>query len=80
MDNPHPNNPLHGITLKQILTELVDDLGWEKLGRYIKIRCFQFEPTLNSSLNYLRKTPWAREKVETLYLKLKARKQASDGS
>ena len=71
----HSNNPLQGITLKQILTELVDDLGWEKLGQYIKIRCFQNNPTIKSSLTFLRKTPWARTKVENLYLTLKARAQ-----
>lgn len=74
MDNAQPHNPLHGITLKQMMTELVADLGWEKLGKYIKIRCFQHNPTINSSLKFLRDTPWARTKVEELYLKLKARK------
>jgi uncharacterized protein (DUF2132 family) len=69
----HSNNPLQGITLKQILTELVDDLGWEKLGIYINIRCFQNNPSIKSSLAFLRKTPWARTKVENLYLTLKAR-------
>lgn len=78
MDNPQPHNPLHGITLKQILTELVADLGWVKLGLYIKIRCFQKNPSINSSLKFLRETPWARTKVEELYLKLKARNK-SDG-
>ncbi len=69
----HPNNPLQGITLKQIVTELVDDLGWEKLGTYVKIRCFTHNPSIKSSLTFLRKTPWARTKVENLYLTLKAR-------
>lgn len=74
MDNLHQNNPLQGITLEQILTELVADLGWEKMGLYINIRCFQKDPSIKSSLAFLRKTPWARTKVETLYLKLKTRK------
>lgn len=71
----HSKNPLQGITLQQILTELVDDLGWEKLGKYIKVRCFQHDPSIKSSLTFLRKTPWARTKVENLYLTLKARSQ-----
>ncbi len=71
----HSKNPLQGITLQQILTELVEDLGWEKLGKYIKIRCFQNDPSIKSSLAFLRKTPWARTKVENLYLTLKARSQ-----
>ena len=74
MDNPHKNNPLHGITLEQILIELEADLGWEKLGKYIDIRCFNDNPSIKSSLTFLRKTPWARTKVEALYLKLKTRK------
>ena len=64
-----PNNPLHGITLKAILNFLVDKYGWEELGSRINIRCFNYEPFINSSLKFLRKTPWAREKVEKLYLK-----------
>ncbi|GAB3331708.1 hypothetical protein GCM10027429_10330 [Marivirga atlantica] len=64
-----PNNPLHGITLKAILNFLVDKYGWEELGSRINIRCFNYEPSINSSLKFLRKTPWAREKVEKLYLK-----------
>lgn len=76
MDNPHPKNPLQGVKLEQILTELVDDLGWPKLGKYIRIRCFQEDPSIPSSLVFLRKTPWARAKVEALYLKLKARQQS----
>jgi uncharacterized protein (DUF2132 family) len=63
-----PNNPLHGITLKAILNFLVDKYGWEELGSRINIRCFNYEPSINSSLKFLRKTPWAREKVEKLYL------------
>lgn len=63
------NNPLHGITLEGILNELVARHGWEKLGKEINIRCFQKDPSVASSLKFLRKTPWARAKVEALYLK-----------
>lgn len=62
-------DPLHGITLKTIVTKLVEEYGFEELGRRIKINCFISEPSINSSLKFLRKTPWAREKVEALYLK-----------
>ena len=62
------NNPLHGITLERLLTELVDQFGWEKLGQWIDIRCFQNNPSIKSSLTFLRKTPWARTKVEQMYL------------
>ena len=61
-------NPLHGVTLEQMLTELVAHFGWDQLGREIAIRCFTSEPSIASSLKFLRKTPWAREKVESLYL------------
>lgn len=60
---------LHGITLKEILTELVERHGWEELGRRIKINCFSKDPSFNSSLKFLRKTSWARTKVENLYLR-----------
>lgn len=63
------NNPLHGITLENMLNELVARYGWEKLGKQITIRCFQQDPSISSSLKFLRKTPWARAKVEALYLK-----------
>ncbi len=66
---PQRKNPLHGITLEMILVHLVDRYGWEQLGRRISIRCFTHEPSIKSSLKFLRKTPWAREKVETLYLR-----------
>lgn len=64
-----PNNPLHGIKLADILEHLVAKYGWEYLGRTIKIRCFTNDPSIKSSLKFLRRTPWAREKVEQLYLK-----------
>ena len=67
MDNQQ-NNPLHGISLKTLLTELVDDYGWEKLGQMIDIRCFNHDPSITSSLKFLRRTPWARTKVEDLYI------------
>jgi len=63
-----PGNPLHGVTLEAIVTALADHYGWEDLGRRINIRCFTSEPSVASSLKFLRKTPWAREKVESLYL------------
>lgn len=63
-----PRNPLHGLTLEAIVTALVAHYGWEDLGRRIPVRCFTSEPSVSSSLKFLRKTPWAREKVEGLYL------------
>lgn len=63
-------DPLHGITLKAIVTELEERLGWEELGKHINIKCFTNDPSVNSSLKFLRKTPWARDKVEALYLKV----------
>lgn len=61
-------NPLHGVTLEAMLVALVDHFGWPGLGQRIPVRCFQSEPSVASSLKFLRKTPWAREKVESLYL------------
>jgi uncharacterized protein (DUF2132 family) len=61
-------DPLHGITLKMMVTQLEEKYGWEELGRRIKIKCFTHDPSLTSSLKFLRKTPWARKKVETLYV------------
>ena len=61
-------NPLHGITLEAMVVGLADYFGWDELGRQIPIRCFQIDPSVSSSLKFLRKTPWAREKVESLYL------------
>ncbi len=63
-----PKNPLHCMTLEKIVTELADYYGWEGLGDRINIRCFTHDPSVGSSLKFLRKTPWAREKVESLYL------------
>ncbi len=65
-------DPLHGVTLEQILTELVAHHGWEELGARVDIRCFNFDPSISSSLKFLRKTPWARAKVEQLYVTLKS--------
>jgi uncharacterized protein (DUF2132 family) len=64
-----PNNPLHGITLEMILTHLVQQYGWAELSKRIPIRCFYNEPSIQSSLKFLRRTPWARKSVEDLYLK-----------
>ncbi|MDH5371251.1 MAG: VF530 family protein [Gammaproteobacteria bacterium] len=66
--NERKQDPLHGITLKMIVTQLEQQYGWEELGRRIKIKCFTNDPSINSTLKFLRKTPWAREKVEALYL------------
>jgi uncharacterized protein (DUF2132 family) len=63
-----PRNPLHGLTLEAIVTALSEEYGWEGLDARIPLRCFAFEPSVKSSLKFLRKTPWAREKVEGLYL------------
>jgi uncharacterized protein (DUF2132 family) len=64
---PQPNNLLHGLTLEAILTDLVTYVGWEKMAEKIPVRCFTFEPSIKSSLAFLRKTPWARKKVEVMY-------------
>ncbi|OYX27673.1 MAG: hypothetical protein B7Z06_03780 [Flavobacteriales bacterium 32-35-8] len=65
-----PNNPLHGITLEQIINDLVAHYGWEYMGYNIKIKCFTDNPSVKSSLTFLRKTPWARTKVEAMYLQM----------
>lgn len=67
--NPGSRDPLHGVTLEKMLTRLVDYLGWEEMGYRINIRCFTHDPSIASSLKFLRKTPWARKKVEELYLR-----------
>jgi uncharacterized protein (DUF2132 family) len=64
----HPRDPLHGITLETILNQLVQEYGWGEMGRRIPIRCFQFKPSVKSSLTFLRKTPWARKKVEDWFI------------
>jgi uncharacterized protein (DUF2132 family) len=63
-----PRNPLHGLTLENILTQLVARYGWDGLAQRMPVRCFQSDPSIASSLKFLRKTPWAREKLESLYL------------
>lgn len=68
MSKQQPNNPLHGVKLADILTYLVDELGWERMADEVPVRCFQFDPSIKSSLVFLRKTQWARDKVESLYL------------
>ena len=73
MMSQQPNNPLHGVTLEMILTRLVEQYGWEELGRRITIKCFTDDPSITSSLKFLRRTPWAREKVEALYLSTRKR-------
>ena len=75
MFNPTKNNALHGITLETIVTELVDFYGWQELGTLIKIKCFSESPSIKSSLTFLRKTPWARKKVENLYIWLISKKK-----
>jgi uncharacterized protein (DUF2132 family) len=64
----HPNDPLHGITLEALLTKMVEAHGWDRLAEQIQIRCFMFDPTIKSSLTFLRKNPWAREKLENWYV------------
>jgi uncharacterized protein (DUF2132 family) len=69
MSEEQPNNPLHGVKLAEILQFLVAEYGWEEMSEKININCFKSNPTIKSSLKFLRRTPWAREKVEKLYLK-----------
>ena len=68
MSEQQPNNPLHGVTLEQIVNSLVEHYGWDELGKRINIRCFISDPSVKSSLKFLRKTPWARKKIEDLYI------------
>jgi uncharacterized protein (DUF2132 family) len=75
-----PGNPLHGLTLEAIVRELEAYFGWEELGERIPVRCFTHDPSVNSSLKFLRKTPWAREKVEGLYLFMLREKRRSQGA
>ena len=83
MSNEHPKDPLHGITLEMIVTRLVEQYGWQELGKQIPIRCFTHDPSLKSSLTFLRRTPWTRKRVEDLYLSSQkqssARSQRSNG-
>ena len=74
MTDRQPNNPLHGLTLEAIVTRLVERYGWAELGRQIPIKCFTSDPSIKSSLKFLRKTPWARTKVEELYLRALVKK------
>ena len=78
MNESQKNNPLHGIKLQQIVESLVEHYGWEELGQRIKIQCFNKTPSVKSSLKFLRKTPWAREQVENLYLKHKGQTNITD--
>jgi uncharacterized protein (DUF2132 family) len=80
MDKLEKHDLLDGVTLEQIVTALVDDYGWEKLGKYIKIKCFTTDPSIKSSLKFLRKTDWARTKVENLYIAMKRREQQKSRS
>ncbi len=73
MANERSNDPLHGVTLEMMLNVLVEQFGWDELGRRIPIRCFTNDPGIKSSLKFLRRTPWARKKVEDLYLRTIAR-------
>ena len=77
MSTEQPKNPLHGITLESIVTQLVEHYGWPELGQQVKIKCFNENPSVPSSLKFLRKTPWAREKVESLYLFMLRQKKRS---
>lgn len=71
MTTPKSNDPLHGVTLEQLLNELVAQFGWEEMGGRVAIRCFTHDPSIKSSLAFLRKTPWARAKVEDMYIRWK---------
>jgi len=75
-----PDNPLHGITLEKLLNELVSCYGWDELGRQIDIRCFTHEPSVASSLKFLRRTPWARQRVESLYIRMVQERTAQPGN
>ncbi len=75
MINQHPKDPLHGVTLEKLLNELVEHYGWEELGSMIRIQCFLSDPGIKSSLKFLRTTPWARKKVEDLYVYFKSERK-----
>ena len=76
MNREQPDNPMHGVTLKVIVTKLAQHLGWEQLAEKIDINCFKVNPSINSSLKFLRRTPWAREQVEKLYLSTFSNKES----
>jgi uncharacterized protein (DUF2132 family) len=76
--NNQPYNPLHGVTLKTIVTQLVEHYGFQTLAKHIKINCFVSDPSIQSSLKFLRKTPWAREKVEQFYIQNKSKLSSVD--
>jgi uncharacterized protein (DUF2132 family) len=71
--NNQPNNPLHGVTLKAMMEYLIEHIGWAEMAHAVDINCFHRDPSLNSSLKFLRSVPWARAKVERLYLRVRAR-------
>ena len=73
-----PNNPLHGVKLEQMINDLVEHYGWEYLGFNIIVRCFTHDPSVKSSLKFLRRTPWARTKVEVMYLEMLKKRQKRD--
>jgi len=75
-ENKNKNNPMHGIKLEMIINSLVEDYGWEGLEERIHLRCFAFDPSVKSTLKFLRKMPWARTKVENLYLDTLKRKES----
>ena len=77
--NEQPRNPLHGMTLEAVVRSLEENYGWVELGERIPIRCFTQDPSIGSSLKFLRKTPWAREKVEGLYLFMLREKRRQEG-
>ena len=70
MSDEHPNDPLHNVTLEMMLKQLVERYGWEEMAEAINIRCFHYDPSIKSSLKFLRKTPWARAKVERMFLNM----------
>lgn len=71
MSRDHSSNPLHGVTLERMLNELVEHFGWQRMERRVRIACFTSDPSVSSSLKFLRRTPWARAKVEAMYLAMK---------
>ena len=78
INDEHKNNPMHGVKLKDILEALEAHYGWELLGQLVNINCFNYDPSINSCLKFLRKTPWARDKVESLYLVMIKKKQEQE--